>query len=89
MGDVVLIENAREEREQELRQQRERIASTLEFMAAQARAGNVIGLCLAAIPSDRGSVTITAHKVDECGSHELVGAATILANYIANVVSQP
>lgn len=89
MGDIVRIEEAREERERELREERECIASTLELLAAKVRAGDVIGVCVAAVPSDRQSVTVMVRKVSECGTHELVGAATILANVLADVSSRP
>lgn len=44
MGDLVLIEDARAEREQELRGQRENLADHLERLAA--RAGEIIGVCV-------------------------------------------
>ena len=88
MGDLVLIEDARAEKEQELRGQREYLADHLERLAARARAGEIIGVCVASIPSDRKAIGINALKTEECGSHELVGASAILSTYIASTVSQ-
>lgn len=88
MGDLVLIEDARAAKEQELQNQREHLANHLDQLAARARAGEIIGVCVASIPSDRKAIGINALKTEECGSHELVGASAILSTYIASTVSQ-
>lgn len=88
MGDLVLIEGARAERDKVLWNDREHMASCFEILAAKARAGEIIAACIATVPSDRGFISVNAVKTADCGGHELVGASAILATYIANVVSQ-
>jgi fructose-bisphosphate aldolase class 1 len=80
MGDLVLIDQVRGEKEQE---QRQKIIAGLEALLDRAKSGEIIGVCFAAIPADRESVTVGALRADECGAHELVGISALLAAYIS------
>ncbi|MGE0024677.1 MAG: hypothetical protein AB7S70_13730 [Hyphomicrobium sp.] len=83
MGDLVSIDLVRDEKAEA---ERERMVSTLESLLARAKAGELIGVCFAAIPNDRQSITVGALKLDACGAHELVGVSALLADYIADAV---
>lgn len=81
MGDLVSIDRIRDEKS---REERERMVNTLESLLVRAKAGELIGVCFAAIPIDRQSVTVGALKLDACGAHELIGVSAMLAGYIAD-----
>jgi hypothetical protein len=83
MGDLVGLDGFRDRRTQ---QQQERVVRGLEDLIERARAGEVIGVCFAAVPADRKSVVVGAYKTDDCGAHELVGVSTLLAAYITDVL---
>jgi hypothetical protein len=86
MADVFLIEEVRSEK---AREQRDRIVDGLMGLIERARAGEIIGVCFAAIPSDRQTLCVGALKHDSCGAHELVGASSMLANYIDEAARSP
>ena len=80
MGDVVLIEQARTEKQ---RAQHEAMIAGLEKLLDHVKAGEVLGICYTVIPQDRRSLWVCALKEDACGAHELVGASAMLADYVA------
>ncbi len=83
MGDLVNINGHRDER---IKEQRENIVRGLEDLLGRARAGQIVGVCFAAVPADRQSLIIGGYKSDDCGAHELVGVSTLLARYITDAV---
>lgn len=79
MADLVLIDDARREKSAASRQ---KLVAGLKALLERAEAGEIIGVCYAAVPEDRKSLWVGAVKDDGCGAHELVGASTMLADYI-------
>lgn len=79
MGEIVSFDLAKEER---LRHSRESAADELEHLAELARSGEIKGACYVLLTSD-GDKTLTGFmKGEQCGMHELVGASSMLHDYI-------
>jgi hypothetical protein len=80
MAEVFDIDGLRHQR---IREQQEKMASALRSLLARVEAGEVIGVTFAAIDTDRQQIWISALHNSSCGFHELVGAASILAENVA------
>lgn len=79
MGEIVSFELAKEEK---LRHSRDSAADELDHLAELARAGQIRGACYVMLTAD-GERTLTGFmKGEACGMHELVGASSLLHDYI-------
>jgi hypothetical protein len=79
---VVNLQRAKIKRARE--KQKQMIAG-LEYLLARVKAGEISGFCFAGIPTSREAVTIAALHNDDCGFHEVVGAASLLSDYVLSV----
>ena len=79
MAKLVNLESVKDQRAQ---QKRKRMVAGLENLLARTKSGEITGVCFAAITADRESVCIAALHNEDCGFHELVGAASLLADYV-------
>jgi len=76
MAELILIDCVRHQKHQE---QQQSIIDGLEELLAQAKAGELKGICYATISSTGHDVWLRAMKDDSCGFHELVGGSALLA----------
>jgi hypothetical protein len=56
--------------------------SVLLELLERVRRDELVGLLFVGIPTDRQSLSIGLLKYDGCGVHEMVGATTILQDYL-------
>lgn len=84
MADIITIDDAKAEK---ARHANEQIIASLEHLVDQAKAGEIIGYCFVGIPPDRHTIKIGAVANETCGSHELVGASAMLADFISGLAS--
>jgi hypothetical protein len=79
VGDVVSFDAAKEEK---VKLSREAVAVELEHIIEMARTGQIKGACYVMLTAD-GDLTLTGFmKGEQCGMHELVGASSLLHDYI-------
>jgi hypothetical protein len=79
VGDVVSFDAAKEEK---VKHSREAAAGELERIVEMARTGQIKGACYVMLTAD-GDLTLTGFmKGEQCGMHELVGASSLLHDYI-------
>lgn len=79
MGEVVDIGNIISEKH---RSDRERMESALLTLLDRVRSDELVGLLFVAIPGDRKSLSIGMLKYEGCGVHEMVGASTMLQDFL-------
>ena len=76
MGNLVLIENAREERSEG---DKEELVSGLEKLLERAKNGDIKGICFAGVDFS-GEMTLGVLRRSACGLHELIGLSHILSD---------
>jgi len=76
MGDIINIGDVICERDREDRQRMENA------LIQRVREGELVGILFVAIPTNRQSLTIGLLKANGCGIHEMVGASTMLNDYL-------
>lgn len=90
MGDVIRIDDAFREIDdaiqQRKREQHTRMAENLRALATRAEKGELLGVAFVALPSDREAVSVGVLKTEQTGLHELVGATTILNDYLRKAI---
>jgi len=82
MAELILIDGFRDQKH---REQQQSIIEGLEELLAQAKAGELRGICYASVSSTGHDVWLRAMKDDTCGFHELVGASALLAQAMIQV----
>ncbi len=85
MGEIVKLNRPEDV---ERKEAREIMIAALESLLERARADSLSSVCFVAIPSDRETLSIGAIHTPDCGSHELVGATTMLSDYVRQIVQQ-
>ena len=86
MGEVIDIGEVISEKH---RSDRERMENALLELLERVRSDELVGLLFVAIPSDRESLSIGMLKYEGCGIHEMVGASTMLQDYLRDTSKQP
>ena len=76
MGDIINIGDVICERDREDRQRMENA------LIQRVREGELVGILFVAIPTNRQSLSIGLLKANGCGIHEMVGASTMLNDYL-------
>lgn len=79
MGDLIRIDQIVENHE---RERRSRMAEALRDLALQAEKGDLRGVAFVTIPLKRENLSIGLVQMDDVALHELVGATTILNDYL-------
>ena len=79
MGEVIDIDEIISGKH---RTDRERMEAALLALLERVRSDELVGLLFVAIPSDRESLSIGLLKYEGCGIHEMIGAATMLQDYL-------
>lgn len=83
MGDLISIDSAVLERD---REERDRMATHLRELADQAEKGDLLAVAFVAIPHDREGLNVGVVKTGKAGVAELIGATTILSDYLRKAV---
>ena len=79
MGEVIDIGEIISEKH---RGDRERMESALLALLERVRSDELVGLVFVAIPNDRQSLSIGLLKYEGCGIHEMIGASTMLQDFL-------
>lgn len=79
MGDIINIGDVIGERD---REDRQRMENALQGLIQRVREGELVGILFVAIPTNRQSLSIGLLKANGCGIHEMVGASTMLNDYL-------
>lgn len=83
MGDLIRLEDLNKAKSQE---ERARMVEGLRDLLMRAEAGELHAVSYVAIPVDRECLAVGVLKTAECGMHEVVGATTILSEYLRKAV---
>ncbi|WP_439542527.1 hypothetical protein [Hyphomicrobium sp.] len=83
MGDLIRLEDLNKAKTQE---ERVRMVEGLRDLLARAEAGELHAVSYVVIPADRECLSVGVLKTSECGMHEVVGATTILSDYLRQAV---
>jgi hypothetical protein len=83
MGDLIRIDSVVQEKE---REERARMADGLRQLAKRAEDGELLAVAFVAIPHEREGLSVGLLKTKQTGLHELVGATTILNDYLRKAV---
>jgi hypothetical protein len=83
MGKLIRIDTVVQ---QKLQEERLRMASGLRELANRAEAGELLAVAFVAIPTERENLTVGVVKTEEAGIHELVGATTVLNDYLRKAI---
>jgi hypothetical protein len=84
MGDLIRLEDLNKEK---AREERVHMVQGLKDLLARAEAGELHAISYVAIPIDRECLSVGLLKTSECGMHEVVGATTILSDYLRKASS--
>lgn len=84
MGDLIRLEDVNKARTQE---ERLHMVEGLRELLVRAEAGELLAVSYVAIPADRECLAVGLLKTSECAMHEVVGATTILSDYLRKAVS--
>lgn len=84
MGDLIRLEDLNKAKAQE---ERVHMVEGLRDLLMRAEAGELHAVSYVAIPVDRDCLSVGLLKTSECGMHEVVGATTILSDYLRKAVA--
>jgi hypothetical protein len=84
MGDLIRLEDLNKAKTQE---ERLRMVDGLRELLIRAEAGELLAVSYVVIPADRECLAVGLLKTSECGMHEVVGATTILSDYLRKAVT--
>lgn len=79
MADIINIDDIVAQKD---REERRRIENALQDVIESVRKGELVGVLFVGIPTHRESLSIGVLKKQGCGFHEMIGASTMLNDYL-------